>query len=324
MEARRVLAQPTRALGDGYTLGRVLGSGSFGAVSECWDRATGESWAVKSISKAQGAMDPGAWEDLLTEVRVLGMFRGKPVPGVVQLREALETPTELHLVMECCRGGDLFDLLNAHGPMPEAAARLVFRQLACALRDLHFVGVLHRDIKPENVLFDAPAADALYSMTTVDSAATVVPEVQAKLADFGLACVLAPGTKTKGYVGSKRYVAPELVQGRAYGRRADVWSLGVVLCAVLTGRLPFCGRTLDDDQGLRQAICRGRVNFSQACWAGVSEGAKDLVRAMLQVQPAKRLTAFDLVNHPWVLGLPASTTEAAPTLTPPLPQTICG
>jgi len=136
------------------------------------------------------------------------------------------------------------------------------------------------------------------------ASALTVPQIQTKLADFGLSVALQPGEKASGTVGSRWYTAPELVQGRRYGRRVDVWSLGVVLCTMLSGKLPFAGKTHSDDDGLRRAILRGRVNFKQASWEGVSEEAKELIRHMLQVEPSRRLTSFDLLKHPWVLHTP--------------------
>jgi len=198
------------------------------------------------------------------------------------------------VVMELCRGGDLFELLKAKGSLPEEGAKVLFRQLASALAFCHSHGVVHRDIKPENILLDA-CGYALYQM---HSPTDTAPPVQAKLADFGLAAVLGADGVTSGYTGSRYYTAPEMLKGWVYGRGADVWSMGVVLCTMLTGRLPFAGQNKQDVHGLRQSILKGKVNFDQPAWVRVSEPAKDLVRRMLTVDPQARITAQEAVHHP--------------------------
>ncbi|CAI5948862.1 unnamed protein product [Closterium sp. NIES-65] len=125
----------------------------------------------------------------------------------------------------------------------------------------------------------------------------------AKLADFGLAMELPPGESAAGLTGSRYYTAPEMVRGRRYGKRADVWSMGVVLCTLLTGRLPFAGKTHNDDEGLRKSILRGAINFEAAVWRSVSPLARDLVRQMLTVDPRCRLKAKHVVDHPWLLSV---------------------
>lgn len=319
-QARRDLTPgcATRSFMESYELGRMLGDGAFGEVWECRDRATGETLACKVTQKRHGqsAAERGM---LAQEVSALRLCQGR-CPGAIQLVEALETERAVQMVTEICTGGDLCELVRTKGRLPEAAARLVLRQLATALRFCHSHGLVHRDVKPENILFDRPAGE-LYFYT---SAAQEAPRVHAKLADFGLSVGLKPGETTSGYAGSHRYAAPEVIQGKAYGRRADVWSLGVVLYVMLSGKLPFSGKTGDDMEGLKRAIAKGKVDLNSYHWRGVSDEAKDLVRSMLQVDPAKRITSFDLVNHPWVVNAgqaqgQSPSTAASPSSAPPVP-----
>lgn len=299
-----------------FQMGRRLGSGTFGDVYTCTDKGTGEEYACKSVPK-RALRSRRAQEELRREVSLLRVLKGRH-PGVVQLQGTTETEDSVHILMEICSGGDLFDLVCTHGRLPEPAARHVFRQLASALNFCHYLGILHRDLKPENILFDRPALE-LYNMTSSDMPA---PEVQAKLADFGLSIQLPRGSKTEGFVGSPRYVAPEVVLGKAYGRRADVWSLGVVLCAMLTGRAPFHGKTKEDEKGMLKAIVHKPVDFSKPCWDGISQEAKHLVFWMLQKAPSDRATSFDILCHPWATGekclstptSPASPASPAPSL----------
>jgi len=157
--------------------------------------------------------------------------------------------------MELCEGGDLFELLREKGALPEPLRASSSASWPPRSPSATPTAVLHRDLKPENVLLDSSFSADLYSY---QSPSDKLPRVQAKLADFGLAVVLGPQGVASGYTGSRYYTAPEMVKGCTYGRGADVWSMGVVLCAMLTGRLPFSGHDKNDTVGLRQAILRGR------------------------------------------------------------------
>lgn len=297
-----------------YTLGRQLGKGAFGEVLECTHNATGRRLACKRIDKRLIASDADAAE-VRKEVTVLQQLTTGPGRhgGIVQLVEAREDHGAVYLLMELCDSGDLFDLIKARHPtgMPEPMAREIFEQVAAAMAYCHARGVLHRDIKPENILFTStadtkPAPPTAQQPTAAD--ASPAPDScdpadwsgRVRLADFGLALLLPPSQTGHGVAGSRFYTAPEMVRGRRYGKRADVWSLGVVLCAMLTGRVPFAGRDRTDAEGLKRSIMRGAVNFNAPSWANVSEGAQDLVARMLEVDPRGRLKAHEVLQHPWM------------------------
>lgn len=305
-----------------YDLEESLGCGSYGHVWACTDRATGELFACKVVDGH--AEHPNSLAALRTEIRIMEVLQGdrnagadcsslgpeedqlgearlgesapwKQHPGVVEMKEAEVAEAEAHLVMELCRGGDLFELLVSRGRLPEASAKLLFCQIASAIAYCHARGVIHRDIKPENILLDSPAA-CLYTSAPANRRP---PRVQAKLADFGLAALVEQGQSTSGYNGSRFYVAPEMLLRRPYDHKVDVWSLGVLLCAMLSGRIPFYGAAHDDREGLRKAILRGRVDFEGPNWRSVSEEAMDLVSQMLSLDPELRPTAEELLRHPW-------------------------
>ncbi|CAI5530021.1 unnamed protein product [Closterium sp. Naga37s-1] len=310
-----------------YSLGRHLGKGAFGEVLECTHNATGRQFACKRIDKRLITSESDAAE-VRKEVAILQQLTAAGPSrhgGIVQLVEALEDGAAVYLVMELCEGGDLFELIKSDhaAGMPEDMAREIFHQVALAVAYCHARGVLHRDIKPENILFTgpnqpAPAADSGAEFGAEFGVESVAAECSQKdfgdssaaewrwrvrVADFGLALFLPHGHMGHGMAGSRFYTAPEMVRGRKYGKRADVWSMGVVLCAMLTGRVPFAGKDRADAEGLRRSILRGAINFSAPAWAPVSAGARDLVRRMLEVDPRRRLKAAEVLQHPWVLGL---------------------
>lgn len=268
---------------------RPLGAGSYAVVKECTERCSGERLACKVVRKAwiEGSEDREALE---TEIRVMQMLQGRACPGVVQLREVVESDAELGLVMELCRGGDLFHMINDRGPLPEPAARAVFRQLLASVSHCHSLRILHRDLKLENFLLDSMPAP-LYDGTFAHG---LGPQV--KLADFGSAMILPPGKKARGRVGSLGYCAPEVWLGQEYDFKADVWSLGVVLFCLLSGNIgAFLFKQMQGDTP--------KVHFDSV-WNGISPEAKDIVSRMLTPNPRWRVGIEDLQRHPWITGAP--------------------
>eukprot|EP00475_Leptophrys_vorax_P023551 TRINITY_DN3220_c5_g1_i1.p1 TRINITY_DN3220_c5_g1~~TRINITY_DN3220_c5_g1_i1.p1 ORF type:complete len:708 (+),score=-20.30 TRINITY_DN3220_c5_g1_i1:576-2699(+) len=286
-----------------YSLGQQLGKGAFGEVLACEHRPTGRTLACKRIDKRLITCDADAAE-VRKEVAVLQQLTSGPDwhPGIVRLVEAREDGAAVYLVMEMCGGGDLFDLIKGRHPtgLPEPVAREIFQQIAAAVAYCHARGVLHRDIKPENILFASPSPKPETDGAGGDNGPEAEWRGRVRLADFGLSLLLPPGQTGHGMAGSRFYTAPEMVRGRRYGKRADVWSLGVVLCAMLTGRVPFAGRDRADTEGLKRSIVRGAINFAAPAWEKVSEAARDLVRRMLDVDARRRLKAHEVLQHPWL------------------------
>lgn len=338
-----------------YELGDELGKGGFGTVYACRDRVTGEKLACKVLNRDHVRRRLG--KEASKEADIMKMLTSLH-HGVIQIADVMEDETYCYIVMEYCSGGSLLEVLKANGAMPEASARMVLGQVAAALAFCHSQRVLHLDLKLDNVFFLEPATDLLYMRdsrplpyhsssprnllsqgpSSRAGAQAVVPqglgtpglimeglssslEIRTRLADFGMATCLKPGRKVRGDVGSSHFKAPEIVAGERFGLEVDVWSLGVVLCVMLTGTVPFLGTSTGDEEGLNRAILSGQVNFCTARWWGVPEPAQDLVRRMLQVDPAKRITASDVLAHPWLSGaefppekelLPAVACEPAP------------
>ncbi|KAL0318321.1 UNVERIFIED_CONTAM: Calcium-dependent protein kinase [Sesamum angustifolium] len=232
--------------------------------------------ACKSISKKKlrTAVDI---EDVRREVAIMSSLPEHP--NIVKLRATYEDNEAVHLVMELCEGGELFDRIVARGHYSERAAAGVAKTIAEVVRMCHQQGVMHRDLKPENFLFANKKENSAL-----------------KAIDFGLSVFFKPGERFSEIVGSPYYMAPEVLK-RNYGPEVDIWSAGVILYILLCGVPPFWAET---EQGVALAILRGVIDFKREPWPQVSESAKSLVRQMLEPDPKKRLTAQQVLDHPWI------------------------
>ncbi|KAF7052095.1 hypothetical protein CFC21_060244 [Triticum aestivum] len=268
---------PRLRVTDKYHLGRELGRGEFGVTRLATDRgAARERLACKSIPKARlrTAVDVA---DVRREVAIMASLPDHP--ALVRLRAAYEDDEAVHLVMELCDGGELFDRIVARGRYTERAAAAAARTVAEVVRACHAHGVMHRDLKPENFLYAGKEEDA-----------------QLKAIDFGLSVFFRPGERFSEIVGSPYYMAPEVLR-RSYGPEVDVWSAGVILYILLCGVPPFWAET---EQGVARSILRGVLDFDREPWPRISDSAKSLVRQMLEMDPRKRLTARQVLAHPWL------------------------
>uniref|UniRef100_A0A8C5APU0 Maternal embryonic leucine zipper kinase n=1 Tax=Gadus morhua TaxID=8049 RepID=A0A8C5APU0_GADMO len=254
-----------------YEVYETIGSGGFAKVKLGRHLLTGEKVAIKIMNKKELGED-------LPRVQVeIEAMKNLSHQHVCRLYQVIETTSKIFIVLEYCPGGELFDYIIAKDRLSEEETRVFFRQIVSALAYVHSQGYAHRDLKPENLLIDA--------------------DHNLKLIDFGL-CAKPKGGL--GYelmtcCGSPAYAAPELIQGKTYiGSEADVWSMGVLLFALLCGYLPF-----DDDNCmvLYRKITRGK--YDNPHW--LSPGSVLLLNQMLQVEPKRRLTVRQLLDHPWVL-----------------------
>ncbi|KAL3523695.1 hypothetical protein ACH5RR_016529 [Cinchona calisaya] len=270
-----VLQTRTGNLKEFFSLGKKLGQGQFGTTFLCVEKATGKQYACKSIAKRKLQTDEDV-EDVRREIQIMHHLAGHP--NVISIQGAYEDAVAVHVVMELCAGGELFDRIIQRGHYTERKAAELTRTIVGVVEACHSLGVMHRDLKPENFLF-------------VDQEESLL-----KTIDFGLSIFFKPGEKFTDVVGSPYYVAPEVLRKR-YGPEADVWSAGVIVYILLSGVPPFWAET---EQGIFEQVLHGDLDFLSEPWPSISEGAKDLVRKMLLRDPRRRLTAHEVLCHPWV------------------------
>ena len=281
---RAQMARPTlknvRRVQDIYDMKSVLGTGGYAVVWSATHRATREEFAIK-VMKATASSRPSddevSVEEIKNEIEVMKKLEH---PNVIHVEEYFVQSGKFYIVMSCLRGGELLDALLDLGNYNEEDAKTIARQLLDALAYMHVNNVTHRDLKLENLLLARP-----------NDISSVV------IADFGL----ARNAKTARQVfstqcGTPSYVAPEILLGKPYTPAVDVWSIGVILYTLLIGSFPFAN---DDQQTLFRIICSGQMDTSQPEWGQVSDEVKDLLKGLLDVNPATRLTAADALNHTW-------------------------
>uniref|UniRef100_A0A0E0MCX9 non-specific serine/threonine protein kinase n=1 Tax=Oryza punctata TaxID=4537 RepID=A0A0E0MCX9_ORYPU len=308
-----VLPHKTANVRDHYRIGKKLGQGQFGTTYLCVDKGDGREYACKSIPKRK-LLCREDYEDVWREIQI--MHHLSEHPNVVRIRGAYEDALFVHIVMELCAGGELFDRIVAKGHYSERAAAQLIRTIVGVVEGCHSLGVMHRDLKPENFLFASAAEDAPLKATDFGlsmfykpgrwcemrcyTTATTFTIVVVPYLLASIRCILTwilSGDKFSDVVGSPYYVAPEVLQ-KCYGPESDVWSAGVILYILLCGVPPFWAET---EAGIFRQILRGKLDFESEPWPSISDSAKDLVRNMLCRDPTKRLTAHEVLCHPWIV-----------------------
>ncbi|GJP44737.1 hypothetical protein CLOM_g4094 [Closterium sp. NIES-68] len=252
-----------------YRLGKTLGIGSFGKVKVAEHVLTGHKVAIKILNRKKiRSMDMD--EKVKREIKILRLFMH---PHIIRQYEVIETPTDIFVVMEYVKCGELFDYIVEKGRLAEDEARKFFQQIISGVEYCHRNMVVHRDLKPENLLLDAKG--------------------NIKIADFGLSNVMRDGHFLKTSCGSPNYAAPEVISGKLYaGPEVDVWSSGVILYALLCGSLPF------DDENIPSLFKKIKGGI-YTIPGNLSSGARDLIPRMLLVDPLLRITIPEIRQHPW-------------------------
>ncbi|XP_064614750.1 peripheral plasma membrane protein CASK-like isoform X3 [Liolophura sinensis] len=267
---------------DVYELCEVIGKGPFSVVRRCVHKETSRQFAVKIVDVAKFTASPGlSTDDLRREASICHMLKHS---HIVELLETYSSEGMLYMVFEYMDGADLcFEIVKratAGFVYSEAVASHYMRQILEALRYCHVNGIIHRDLKPHCVL-----------LASKENSAPI------KLGGFGVAVQLPEsGTISGGRIGTPHFMAPEVVKREPYGRPVDAWGCGVLLYILLSGSLPFYG-TKDR---LFDMIVKGTYHLRPKQWDTLSSDAKDLVNRLLEVDPDKRITIEEALNHPWI------------------------
>ncbi|CCK70701.1 protein kinase GIN4 KNAG_0F00290 [Huiozyma naganishii CBS 8797] len=274
-----------------WKMGETLGLGSTGKVQLAYNKTTGNQAAIKVISKTifQDSNVTSMVDNTTPDALPYGIEREIVImkllnhANVLRLYDVWETNSNLYMVLEYAEKGELFNLLVERGPLPENEAIRFFRQIIIGISYCHALGIVHRDLKPENLLLDT--------------------KYNIKIADFGMAALETEDKLLETSCGSPHYAAPEIVSGIPYhGFASDVWSCGVILYALLTGRLPFD----EEDGNIRNLLLKVQAGqFEMPEDDEISKEAQNLISKILVVNPAERITARDILKHPLLQKYPS-------------------
>ena len=252
-----------------------LGGGHFGKVRLGYRRNEKPPpfYAIKSISKRN--LTDKDLEDLIKEVDIISCLDH---PNIIKFYETYHDKFYFHIVMELCKGKEVFDRIVEDGRIKEKKVCMVIMKVLHAISYCHSRGVTHRDLKPENILFE-----------TLDS------ESEIKLIDFGLSRKVFNDEKMHTILGTPYYVAPEVLQGE-YDEKCDIWSIGALTYIMLCGDPPFKGNS---NHEIFNKILREDIKFSSKKWEKISDDAKNFVKNCLIKIPDKRPNAIQCLNNLW-------------------------
>ncbi|XP_027137428.1 serine/threonine-protein kinase BRSK2 isoform X7 [Larimichthys crocea] len=254
-----------------YRLEKTLGKGQTGLVKLGIHCVTCQKVAIKIVNREKLS------ESVLMKVeREIAILKLIEHPHVLKLHDVYENKKYLYLVLEHVSGGELFDYLVKKGRLTPKEARKFFRQIISALDFCHSHSICHRDLKPENLLLDE--------------------KNNIRIADFGMASLQVGDSLLETSCGSPHYACPEVIRGEKYdGRKADAWSCGVILFALLVGALPF------DDDNLRNLLEKVKLGVFHMPHF-IPPDCQNLLRGMIEVDATKRLTLEQIQKHTWYLA----------------------
>ncbi|XP_017369983.1 MAP kinase-interacting serine/threonine-protein kinase 2 isoform X1 [Cebus imitator] len=292
----------------------VLGEGAHARVQTCVNLITSQEYAVKIIEKQPGHIRSRVFR----EVEMLYQCQGHR--NVLELIEFFEEEDRFYLVFEKMRGGSILSHIHKRRHFNELEASVVVQDVASALDFLHNKGIAHRDLKPENILCEHPNQVSPVKICDFDLGSGI--KLNGDCSPISTPELLTP-------CGSAEYMAPEVVEAFSeeasiYDKRCDLWSLGVILYILLSGYPPFVGRCGSDcgwDRGeacpacqnmLFESIQEGKYEFPDKDWAHISCAAKDLISKLLVRDAKQRLSAAQVLQHPWVQGCAPENTLPTP------------
>ncbi|CAD8053170.1 unnamed protein product [Paramecium sonneborni] len=261
---------------DNYIINKILGEGSYGQVRLVQHKKTGQQRAMKQISKKKILKEQE--EAMFSEVSLL---KNMDYPNIVKLFELYQDSQNYYLVTEYLNGGELLDKLTKLNTFNERMAAEYMKQVLQALAYCHAQNIIHRDMKPSNIMLASPD-----------------PQSKIKVIDFGTAKRYISGEAQTQVIGTPLYIAPEVID-KNYTEKCDIWSCGVILYQILTGKFPFDVK-VSSLQQLFTNIKSGKYNFTTKEFTSLSYEAQELIKSMLQYDPNKRPSAQKILEDPWI------------------------
>ena len=259
-----------------YIRKKILGRGSFGIVYLVKHKFLNRYFAMKVIRKSP-SKNSKEEDDLMNEIEIL---RKLDHPNILKITDFYALKNEYNIITEYCQEGELFDEIKANAPYNEVMAAWYMSQILSAVCYCHNMNILHRDLKPENILIVKRLKNGFHPI---------------KIIDFGTAKVFKKEKSEHLLIGSAYYIAPEVLS-RNYTELCDLWSCGVIMYILLTGRPPFNGI---NEEEIMKKIKEGEYDMSRYPWGVISNDAKDLIKGLLQLDPKKRYTAKEALEHKW-------------------------
>ncbi|KAF0684022.1 Aste57867_23943 [Aphanomyces stellatus] len=288
-----------------YELRSVIGNGSTSICHLCEDKATGKPWACKVIDKrAIQSKSDDLLEQFQVEIQVL---QSLDHPNIIHMEDVYQTDSRICMVTELMEGGELFDYVVHKGTLSEVEASCLVRKITSAIAYMHACGVVHRDLKPENVLLTSQS-----------------PNAEIKIIDFGLAKLLHD-SQTRSFLGTRGYLAPEMLRRQSYSKSIDVWALGVIVYVLLCGRTGTLSIVCSVDQSSNRSLSFVGVGQVWSSFPPVGQrplGKRQgfappsprythlhssrlhhaITTTAVEVDSEKRYTAEQACLHPWVTG----------------------
>ena len=281
-----------------YIKTKLLGSGAFGEVWLVHHKDLKRDFAMKIIKKRKNKS--AEEKEILNEIEILKKLDH---PKILKIVDFYSTLKKYYIITEYCPEGELFNEIIKVGKFDEGQSAFIINQLLKAIAYCHKNNIIHRDIKPENIMITNREKNGC---------------LQVKLIDFGTAKIFEKGHLENKYVGSSYYMAPEIIK-RKYDEKCDLWSIGVILYILLTGRPPFDG---NDDDEILENVKKGVYDNSGYPFPLLSAHSKDLISKLLQYDPKKRYSAEQAIEHPWFKTAEFKKKDKVNTIAPELAKEL--
>lgn len=290
-----VYVEPREVDASNYELQAKLGSGSYGTVYMAREISTGRAVAVKEVVRTEKGCCVLSMCKLQQEIDV--MYDLQEVPSVAGILGSYQVDDRMYIVMELCQGGDLENFLKSNGPLLEWQMAMVLFEALKMLRECHARKIVHGDVKAANFVISCDVANHLFKRGD-----EFLPDGWLKAIDFGTSQYTGKGRCTNK-IGTLTHFSPEKFAG-SYHTEADMWSLGVMMYRLMTGRLPFWDNyqesQLKSEKDVLTGVIYSEPDFTTEPWCRVSPECVDLMKGLLNRNYATRLTAESALNHPFI------------------------